>query len=106
MVSTLVKCLLLKKKADKDSIIFCSVESCRTDCKLSTMNEGYFYVYLPLKPQLECFLETKPDIDKLLAYRFEREQSADTVRDVFDGLLYKKNCPSPVQFSVAQTMFL
>jgi len=55
------------------------------------MNDGYFFVSLPLEPQLKGYLESKDDIAELMSYRFTRESTEDTVRDVFDGLMYKEH---------------
>ena len=77
----------LLDKAGEELAVECTV--CQFSCNISTMNNGHFFIVLPLKNQLKCFLESQPNIDDLLAYRFRREPSND-VRDIFDGDYYKE----------------
>lgn len=73
-----------------NNLFTCPIQLCKCVCDVLNMNDGHFFVMLPLKYQLKCFLETQPNIDELLSYRFTRDSSDGTVRDIFDGLLYKK----------------
>ncbi|KAJ1519060.1 hypothetical protein ONE63_011303 [Megalurothrips usitatus] len=66
----------------------CSVTGCGKVGNLKTMNDGNFFVNLPLAPQFKIFLETVQNAKDLLSYRLNREVS-DSIRDVFDGVLYK-----------------
>jgi len=74
----------------KEGGLQCPVSGCGRVGNIKKMNDGNFFVNLPLAPQFRIFLETLKDAKEQLSYRFNREQSNDVIRDVFDGELYKK----------------
>ncbi|KAJ1528955.1 hypothetical protein ONE63_007323 [Megalurothrips usitatus] len=85
------KCYLgaFSKLKEKGNQFVCPVSKCKRVGKLSNMNDGNFFISLPLETQLRVFLESKRNIKELLSYRFSREQSVNTIRDVFDGDHYR-----------------
>jgi len=41
------------------NVVKCPIELRKKDCVISSMNDGNFFIVLPLTPQLKCFLETQ-----------------------------------------------
>ena len=76
-------------KVSKVACIDCPNEFCDKKFDISKVNNGHFFLTVPLLPQLQSFLENTPDVMDLLNYRFTRESSEGIIRDIFDGELYR-----------------
>lgn len=60
--------------------------NCGCDFTLEKMNHGCFFIYIPLKHQIEEMIRTNPNI-----LHHDTSASADgSIRDIFDGKQYKK----------------
>ena len=71
-------------------IVKCPIVPCGKERSISGMNGGHFFISFPLAPQFRVYLEKMKNCENLLAYRFNRDQSNGAIRDVFDGLVYRK----------------
>nr|XP_021326613.1 uncharacterized protein LOC110438464 [Danio rerio] len=64
--------------------------SCSETVDITTLNNGSFFINVPVAPQIQNLLEN-PEIQKHLGYRFDRPHSVENViSDIFDGAFYEK----------------
>lgn len=67
----------------------CSVFS--TDCDVTKMNDGYYFITFPLKTQIRTLLETTANVMELLQYR-EKHPNHGDITDTFSGTVYQNLC--------------
>ncbi len=64
--------------------------SCNEIVEITSLNNGNFFINVPVAPQIQNLLEN-PEIQKHLSYRFDRPHSVENViSDIFDGVMYEK----------------
>lgn len=84
----------LEKRSNKKGKEFiqnikCSV--CSTDCDISKMNYGHFFLTFPMGVQIKTLLETTENIMELLQYR-DNHLNQNYITDIFSGTVYKSLC--------------
>jgi hypothetical protein len=76
------------KLDQRNGRIVCNV--CQQVCNVNNMNDGHFFITFPLKQQLKFLLENTNDVTELLQYRWNRNNDANVISDVFDGEIYSQ----------------
>ncbi|XP_040073852.1 uncharacterized protein LOC120846228 [Ixodes scapularis] len=76
--------------ATKDALLSKHVTCAQ--CQTSALVEKLsYFITLPLAPQLKRMLESNPDIQNNLNYRFRRKKEHQSnIEDIYDGVLYKQ----------------
>lgn len=80
----------MSSEAKRVGSLECPVDTCNQKCNLKTLNNGNFFITLPIKEQLKFLLENTEDMKDLLSYRWKRNYDSDIISDVFDGSVYQK----------------
>lgn len=78
-----------KRSGQKMEGIF-PCETCGLECKLSNMNEGYFFVTFSMKDQLKFLSENTGNVMELLDHRWTRKKSPGFVSDIYDAKVYSE----------------
>lgn len=79
---------ILKSEKKKTNLLQCPV--CNRKSSTENMNDGHFFVTLPVKHQLIFFLENTNEILELILYRWNRDKDDSVISDIFDRLMYKE----------------
>ncbi|KAK6492328.1 hypothetical protein HHUSO_G4649 [Huso huso] len=63
---------------------------CHSVCNLDNLDEGNFFISVPLAPQIQCLLE-KLDGTDVLSYRMSRKMTnRESICDIYDGECYRQ----------------